>query len=42
LEAFGILKCTINVEILDVFFRRPDDGSIELKQVALNVSENKS
>ena len=34
---FGISKCTINVDTLDLFSRRPDDDSIELKHVALNV-----
>jgi hypothetical protein len=30
----GIPECTINVDILDLFSRKPDD---ELKHVALNV-----
>jgi len=33
----GIPECTINVDTLDVFSRRPDDDSLELKHVALNV-----
>jgi hypothetical protein len=35
--SFGIPKCTINVDTLDLFSRRPDDDSIELKHVALSV-----
>ena len=35
--SFGIPECTINVDILDLFSRRPDDDSVELKHVALNV-----
>jgi hypothetical protein len=42
LQAFGIPECTINVDILDLFFRRPDDGPIELKHVALSIFENKN
>jgi len=34
---FGIRECTINVDTLDLFSGRPDDDSIELKHVALNV-----
>jgi len=33
----GIPECTIDFDTLDLFSRRPDDDSIELKHVALNV-----
>jgi len=33
----GFPECSINVDTLDLFFRRPDDDSIESKHVALNV-----
>jgi hypothetical protein len=34
---FGAPKFTINVDTSDLFFRRPDGGSVEPKHVALNV-----
>jgi hypothetical protein len=33
----GIPECTVDVDTLDLFSRRPDDDSLELKHVALNV-----
>ena len=33
----GIPECTINFDTLDLFFRRPDDDSIESKHVALSI-----
>jgi hypothetical protein len=36
-EAFGIPECTINFYILDLFFGRPDDDSIESKHVAIRI-----
>jgi hypothetical protein len=35
---FGIPKCTTNFDTLDLFFRRPDDDSIEPKHVAIGIS----
>jgi hypothetical protein len=35
--SFGIPECTITVDILYLFSSRPDDDSIQLKHVALNV-----
>jgi len=37
LKVNKIPKCTISVDTLDLFFRRPDDDSIESKHVAFNV-----
>ena len=34
-EAFGIPECITNVDTLDLFFRRPDDDSIQSKHVAI-------
>jgi hypothetical protein len=31
----GIPECTINVDTLDLFFRRSDDDSIGLKHIAI-------
>jgi hypothetical protein len=33
----GIPECTINFDALDMFFRRPDGDSIELKHVAIEI-----
>jgi hypothetical protein len=36
-SAFGIPECTINFYTLDLFFRRPDDDSVESKHVAIRI-----
>jgi hypothetical protein len=33
-KTFGFTECTINVDTLDLFSRRPDDDSIQSKLVA--------
>ena len=37
LSCLGIPECTINVDTLDLFFRKPDDDSIESKHVAIRI-----
>jgi hypothetical protein len=37
LQAFGIPEFTINYDTLDLFFRRPDDVSIESKHVVIRI-----
>jgi hypothetical protein len=34
---FGIPECTTNFDTMDLFFGRPDDGSIESKHVAIRI-----
>jgi len=36
-NVFGIPECTINFDTSDLFFRRPDDDSIESKHVAIRI-----
>jgi len=37
MQAFGIPECTTNFDTLDLFFRRPEDDSIELKHAAIRI-----
>ena len=36
-NAFGIPECTTKFDTVDLFFRRPDNDSIESKHVAIRI-----
>jgi len=36
-NTFGIPECPINFDTLDLFFRRPDDDSVESEHVAIRI-----